>query len=164
MAPPIDTVAATKVTPPRPPSRYLGRSRLLDQLDESVDAGRGVVLVSAPAGAGKTTLVAGWLDRRDGETAWLQIDEGDDDPSRFWTYVAAALQHSVPGIDETVRTVLGDGLDAVIERVVNDVASVDDEVVLVLDDYHLISNTDVHRSVERLLSLRPANWNGCRAR
>ena len=52
---------------------------------------------------------------------------------------------------------LGDGLDAVIERVVNDVASVDDEVVLVLDDYHLISNTDVHRSVERLLSLRPAN-------
>ena len=59
-------LTATKVTPPRPPSRYLRRARLIERLDESVGAGRGVVLVSAPAGAGKSTLVNGWLDGRSG--------------------------------------------------------------------------------------------------
>ena len=98
-------LTATKVTPPRPPSRYLRRSRLTDALDASVDAGRGVVLVSAPAGSGKSTLVNGWLDGRDAGVGWLQVDEGDDDPSRFWAYVAAALADTVPGLPEAIAIV-----------------------------------------------------------
>ena len=150
-------LTATKVTPPRPPSRYLRRARLIERLDESVDAGRGVVLVSAPAGAGKSTLVNGWLDGRSGRVGWLQVDEGDDDPSRLWVYVAAALHDSVPTLADTVGAALGDGVDAVVDGIVNDIAAAGSDVVLVVDDYHLVSNPDVHRSVERLVSLRPAN-------
>ncbi|MEZ5382515.1 MAG: LuxR C-terminal-related transcriptional regulator [Microthrixaceae bacterium] len=150
-------LTATKVTPPRQPSRYLRRSRLTDALDASVDAGRGVVLVSAPAGSGKTTLVNGWLDTRNAGVGWLHVDEGDDDPSRFWAYVAAALADAVPGLPEAVRLSIGDGLDAAVGSVVNQIAERGDDIVLVIDDYHLVTNDDVHRSVEQLISLRPAN-------
>lgn len=150
-------LTATKVTPPRPPTRYLRRSRLTDALDASVAAGRGVVLVSAPAGSGKSTLVNGWLDSRVAAVGWLQVDEGDDDPSRFWAYVAAALADTVPGLHEAVRSSIGDGLDAAVSSVVNQIAEHDGDVVLVLDDYHLVTNDDVHRSVEQLISLKPAN-------
>ena len=150
-------VAATKVTAPRPPSRYLRRARLIERLDESIAAGRGVVLVSAPAGAGKSTLVNGWLDGRSGRVGWLQIDEGDDDPSRFWAYVAAALRDAVPSLGAAIGAAVGDGVDAVVDAVVNEIGHAGHEVVLVIDDYHLVSNPDVHRSVERLIALRPPN-------
>ena len=150
-------VTATKLTPPRPPSRYLRRGRLLDSMDGSVDAGRGVVLVSAPAGSGKSTLINGWLDGRAVPAGWLQVDEGDNDPSSFWTYVAAALEESVPNLAESMRSAQGDGLDAVVSAVVNELVAADGEVILVIDDYHLITNPDVHESVERLISIRPPN-------
>lgn len=150
-------LTATKVTAPRPPSRYLERARLLGHLDDSVAAGRGVVLVSAPAGSGKSTLLNGWLDSRDSGVGWLQVDEGDDDPSRFWAYVAAALADAVPGLPEAVRSSIGDGLDAAVSNVVNQIAGRGGDVVLVVDDYHLVTNDDVHRSLEQLISLRPAN-------
>ena len=150
-------VAATKVAAPRPPSRYLRRARLIERLDESIVAGRGVVLVSAPAGAGKSTLVNGWLDGRSGRVGWLQIDEGDDDPSRFWAYVAAALRSAVPSLGAAIGAAFGDGVDAVVDAVVNEIGHAGHEVALVIDDYHLVSNPDVHRSVERLIALRPSN-------
>ncbi len=150
-------VAATKVTAPRPPSRYLRRARLIERLDESIAAGRGVVLVSAPAGAGKSTLVNGWFDGRSGRVGWLQIDEGDDDPSPFWACAAAALRDAVPALGTAIGVAFGDGADAVVDAVVNAIGDAGHEVVLVLDDYHLVSNPDVHRSVERLITLRPSN-------
>ncbi len=150
-------VVATKVTAPRPPSRYLRRARLIERLDESITAGRGVVLVSAPAGAGKSTLVNGWLDGRSGPVGWLQIDEGDDDPSRFWAYVAAALRDAVPSLGDAIGAAFGDGVDAVVDAVVNEIGHAGHDVVLVIDDYHLVSNPDVHRSIERLIALRPPN-------
>lgn len=150
-------ITATKVTAPDPPTRYLDRDRLVSELDAAIDAGRGLVLVSAPAGAGKSTLLAGWLARHERSAAWLQIDEGDDDPARFWSFVAGALRPVVPSMTGAVAGALGDGLDAVVAAVVNELVAVDGDVVLVLDDYHLIANPDVHRSIERLISLRPAN-------
>lgn len=150
-------VSATKVMPPRPPGRYLPRARLIDGIEASVSAGRGFVLVSAPAGSGKSTLVNGWLDVHDRASGWLQVDDGDDDPIRFWSGVASSLQACVPGIAEAIGSTIGDGLDAVVAELVNTLSGVDGEVVLVIDDYHLISNDDVHRSVERLLAQRPAN-------
>lgn len=157
MAGPDAAVTATKVTAPRPPGRYLRRARLLDLIDGSVGAGRGVVLVSAPAGSGKSTLINGWLDGRGTHAGWLQVDEGDNDPSGFWAYVAAALGDAVPELGESVGASQGDGLEAVVRSIVNEVGAVSDEVVLVIDDYHLVTNPDVHHSVERLVSLRPPN-------
>jgi LuxR family maltose regulon positive regulatory protein len=157
MAPPDEAVTATKITAPRPPGRYLRRNRLLDLIDASVDAGRGVVLVSAPAGSGKSTLINGWLDVRGARAGWLQVDEADNDPSGFWAYIAAALREAVPGLGESVRAAQGDGLDAVVRSVVNRIGATDGEVILVVDDYHLVTNPDLHHSVERLISLRPPN-------
>ncbi|WP_148288556.1 LuxR C-terminal-related transcriptional regulator [Ilumatobacter nonamiensis] len=151
------TVTSTKISPPRPPSRYLSRARLIDALEASVQSGRSVVLVSAPAGSGKSTLVNGWLDGRGGASGWLQIDEGDDDPSRFWSGVAATLDDDVPGLGDAVRAATSDGLDAVVTTVVNEVAGIEVSIVLVVDDYHLVTNPDVHRSVEQLVERLPRN-------
>ncbi|MFK7919999.1 MAG: AAA family ATPase, partial [Ilumatobacter sp.] len=148
---------ATKVTPPRPPNRFLVRARLVDHVESSIAAGRGFVLVSAPAGAGKSTLVNGWLEGRDNQLGWLQVDEGDDDPNRFWSGIAAALHEVVPSLGDAVRASIGDGPDALVASVVNEVATLENQVVVVVDDYHLVSNPDVHRSVERLITLRPPN-------
>jgi LuxR family maltose regulon positive regulatory protein len=150
-------ISATKVTPPRPPNRLLVRARLVDRLASSIKAGRGFVLVSAPAGAGKSTLINGWLDGGQQQLGWLQVDEGDDDPSRFWSGIAAALRDVVPSIGDAVRSSIGDGPDAVVTSIVNEVSTREAQVVVVIDDYHLISNPDVHRGVEQLITLRPSN-------
>ena len=157
MAGPEAAVTATKLTPPRPPGRFRRRGRLVEFIDASIDAGRGVVLVSAPAGSGKSTLLNGWLDGRASPAGWLQVDEGDNDPSSFWTYLAAAVEAPMPGLVEAVGVAQGGGIDAVIGTVVNRIVDAGHEVVLVIDDYHLITNPDVHRSLERLISLRPPN-------
>ncbi|MGB0113030.1 MAG: LuxR C-terminal-related transcriptional regulator [Ilumatobacteraceae bacterium] len=157
MATSAPTLTATKVMTPEPPHRHLDRERLVHALDSAIEAGRGFILVSAPAGAGKSTLLSGWLGRRDRPAAWLQIDEHDDDPARYWAFVAGALGSIVPSMPDAVAAALGDGPDAVVAAVVNEVAAVGSEMVLVLDDYHLVTNPDVHRSVERLIALRPTN-------
>jgi LuxR family transcriptional regulator, maltose regulon positive regulatory protein len=150
-------VSATKFIPPRPPHRYLSRGRLIEGIESSIAVGRGFVLVSAPAGSGKSTLVNGWLEATERRSGWLQVDDGDDDPIRFWSGVASSLQTQVTGIGEAVGSAMGDGLDAVVAAVVNTLSSLDEEIVLVIDDYHLVSNDDVHDSVERLLARRPTN-------
>ncbi len=150
-------VTATKVTAPRPPSRHLQRARLLETLDGTVAAGRGVVLVSAPAGSGKSTLVNGWLETQAAGVGWLQIDEADDDPSRFWAYVAAALADTMPGLADAVRTALRSGADTAVATVINQIADHAGAVVLVIDDYHLITSEAVHHSVEQLVTRRPEN-------
>lgn len=150
-------VSATKVTPPRPPNRMLQRARLLDRLQSSVESGRGFVLVSAAAGSGKSTLINGWLEGGDRRVGWLQVDEGDDDPSRFWSGLAVALRDAVPLLGDAVRASIDDGPDALVTSLVNEVSAIDGDVVVVIDDYHLISNPDVHRGVERLITFRPAN-------
>ncbi|MEZ5376141.1 MAG: hypothetical protein R2733_06455 [Acidimicrobiales bacterium] len=150
-------VTATKIAPPRPPSRHLHRTRLIERLEESVNAGGTVVLASAPAGSGKSTLVNTWLDRRSVKVGWLQIDEGDDDPSRFWVGLAAAVHGGVPAVAEVITTTISDGTDAVVAAMVNAIAESGAEIALVLDDYHLVSNPEVHRGVEQLITRRPAN-------
>jgi LuxR family maltose regulon positive regulatory protein len=157
MATTAPAITATKVTTPDPPHRYLDRGRLVQALDSSIEQGRGFILVSAPAGAGKSTLLAGWLARDERPAAWLQVDEGDDDPARYWAFVAGALRGVVPSMSDAVEAALGDGPDAVVTAIVNEVVTVGSEVVLVLDDYHLVTNPDVHRSVERLIANRPSN-------
>ena len=84
-------MVATKMTSPTPPSRLANRPHLLATLDKSVaDTGVRVVLVSAPAGSGKSTLVAAWQQQRT-DCAWLQADAADNDPARFWGHVVATI-------------------------------------------------------------------------
>jgi LuxR family maltose regulon positive regulatory protein len=122
--------------------RALGWPSFLDQ-----GLGARLTLVFAPAGYGKTTLVRDWVEtlRDKGlSAAWVSLDERDNEPTRFWTYVATALEAITPGISDTVVSTLGGLLQVPIESVltslINGLASLDSDFVLVLDDLHLVSS------------------------
>ncbi len=133
----------------------LARPRLRDLLER-----RGqppLTLVSAAAGFGKTTLVAEWFADRPG-TAWLSLDRGDDDPALFWTYVVAALGSVAPDAVVGARSLLEGprpAIDAVVTTLLNDLHAVAHEVVLVLDDYHVIESPEIHEAVAFLLGHLP---------
>ncbi|MEE9415112.1 MAG: LuxR C-terminal-related transcriptional regulator [Acidimicrobiales bacterium] len=151
-------LAATKLQPPTLPASLVRRSSLDDRLDASVNDQVRLVLVSAPAGSGKSTLLASWLARRLEASAWLQVEESDADPVRFWTYLVEAIGQAHSGVSSAVRPVIaasnGDG-DVVVSALVTALAEVSEPLIVVLDDYHLIQSETVHRSVERLIELGP---------
>src|SRR5829696_1495970 len=93
-------ILATKLYVPPPQPRVVLRPRLTERLDEGVH--HRLTLVSAPAGFGKTTLLGGWLAGCERPSAWLSLDERDNDPSRFLSYLVAALQTIVPNVGEGV--------------------------------------------------------------
>jgi LuxR family maltose regulon positive regulatory protein len=121
-----------------------------------------LVLVSAPAGFGKTTLLTDWLTGAEAggrSVAWLSLDQRDDDPASFWTYVLAALRTAVPGIGADAHALLQSpqwSTEAVLATLLNDLSALSDDVVLVLDDYHVIESGDVHDGVTFLLDHLPA--------
>src|SRR5499425_3537198 len=99
-----DVLVATKFHVPR--AGFVPRPRLLARLGEGV--GRGLTVVGTPAGFGKTTLLGDWARRSRRPVAWLSLDAGDNDPARFWRYVAAALERARPGAGGPAGVLLGD--------------------------------------------------------
>jgi LuxR family maltose regulon positive regulatory protein len=132
----------TKLHPPVARVEWLPRHELVSQLTASPAK---LVLVEAPAGFGKTTLIAQWWsspsERR--SFAWLSLDRGDDDPGRLWWHIACALYRACPGMDgaDVLRALRAQDPDidgTVLPMLINALAALPDEVVLVLDDFHLI--------------------------
>ena len=150
----------TKLHVPSLRRNVVERPRLQARLAGATDAK--LILVSAPAGFGKTTLVTAWLETVAGDgaaVAWLALDERDNDPALFWSYVLAALELAVPGLGTNARALLdaaGSPTDAVLATLVNDLHGADREVVLVLDDFHVIDHHDIHDGVTYLLDHLPA--------
>jgi LuxR family transcriptional regulator, maltose regulon positive regulatory protein len=153
-----DALLAAKLHVPRPRPGLVPRPRLLQRLTEGM--GRELVLVCTPAGFGKTTPLAEWVRAGQRPVAWLSLDEADNDPARFWRHVAAALDPVRPGVAERVSALLGPSplasFEGPVTALVNELAEVAEEVVLVLDDYHLIQVPAVHASVEFLLQHLPS--------
>ena len=156
----IGPLLETKLHIPRPPRGMVARPRLGDRLSRGLDSA--LTLISAPAGFGKTTVATEWfaaLPVPGPSTAWLSLDERDNDPMVFWTYVVAALRTAAG--DEFGASALAlvqssqAPLDAVVASLVNELCGVTDEVVLVLDDYHLIEAPEVHAGVAFLLERLP---------
>ncbi|MDR0343134.1 MAG: hypothetical protein LBI49_08420, partial [Nocardiopsaceae bacterium] len=143
-----NVLLATKLHLPRPQPGFVPRRRLAGALDEGL--ARRLVLVCAPAGFGKTAMLADWAGRGKLRVAWLSLDAGDNDPARFWRHVVAALDQACPGIAERAGPLLGTSAPASFEglvtALVNELAahSAGDGVLLVLDDYHLIDAPPVH--------------------
>ena len=154
-----DVLLATKLNVPGLRPDLVPRPRLAQRLDES--RGRGVVLVCAPAGYGKTVLLAEWVRRGRHPVAWLSLDAGDNDPARFWRHTVAALDRVRPGISERLGPLLGPpappSFESLVTALINEVAGQPDadEALLVLDDYHVISSQPVHESLGFLLEHRP---------
>jgi LuxR family maltose regulon positive regulatory protein len=150
---------ATKLYVPRPPAALVVRRRLGDTLTGGLAAE--LILVSAPAGFGKTAMLADWIRRGSRPAGWLSLDAGDNDPVRFWRHVAAALDRVCPGIAEQVAPLLGppapDSFEGPVTALINELAdrASDTEVLMVLDDYHVIEDGQVHASVRFLLEHRP---------
>jgi ATP/maltotriose-dependent transcriptional regulator MalT len=101
----LDGVLATKLYLPHPQPGFVARPRLVDRLEEAL--ARGLVLVCAPAGSGKTVLLADWARVGRRPVAWLSLDEADNDPARFWRHVVAALDRVRPGLVERLVPLLG---------------------------------------------------------
>ena len=149
------------VPPPRP--HTLARERLLALIPSA--PGTRLVLLSAPAGFGKTTLLATWsrtlLGQRGTAVAWLALDESDNDPARFLAYLVTSLGQALApegpdGVAPALIDPTGANGESVLIRLVNAVAAIDRDVVLVLDDYHLINAPAVHAAVAFLLEHLPS--------
>jgi ATP/maltotriose-dependent transcriptional regulator MalT len=154
-----DVLLATKLFVPRPQSSFVDRPRLVNQLDGGL--ARGVILICAPAGFGKTVLVAEWAETSKREIAWLSLDAGDNDPARFWGHATAALNEARPGISERIAPLLASppppSFEPLVAALINELAQPGKtDVLLVLDDYHEIDSEAVHASLTFLLEHRPS--------
>lgn len=145
-----------------PPARpgLAARPRLMDRLNAGLAAR--LVLVSAPAGAGKTTLLSAWRATpqvSDIPFAWLSLDEGDNDPARFWAYVIAALQGVQAGVGEATLALLRSPQTPPVEltmtSLINEVSQLKPDFILVLDDYHVIQSEYIHGCLTFLLDHQP---------
>jgi LuxR family maltose regulon positive regulatory protein len=150
-----DVLLATKLHVPRPRPGFVLRRRLVQALGEGLARGR--VLVCAPAGFGKTALLADWARSGGQPVAWLGLDGGDSDPARFWRYAVAALDRARPGLAGQVGPPPPGSVDGLVAALINELAADPgpDEVLLVLDDYHLVDSGPVHESVAFLLENLP---------
>jgi ATP/maltotriose-dependent transcriptional regulator MalT len=142
--------------PPLRPN-VVSRSRLIERLNEGLH--RKLTLISAPAGFGKTTLLSAWVEGIDRQVAWLSLDEGDSDPARFLTYLVAALQTIAPNIGEGVLGVLQSPqplpIETILTALLNEITTIPDHFVLVLDDYHVLDAKSIDHALTFLLEHLP---------
>ena len=151
---------AAKLDVPAIGGQLVHRGALLDAL--SAGRGRKLTLLSAPAGCGKTTLLAQWAlgAGEDERFGWLSLDPSDNDPVWFWMYVVAALQKVSPGVGTRAVELLAMGADpvqVVLPTLLNDLDTIASPMVLILDDYHLVVNRAVHEQMSFVIGRIPAN-------
>ncbi|MFZ1598975.1 MAG: hypothetical protein WAW26_24260, partial [Anaerolineae bacterium] len=176
-------ILATKLYIPLPRPKLVLRPRLIERLNEGLSSGCKLTLISAPAGFGKTTLVSEWvnnlrftsddfrLDAANGgeivnrkskianRVAWLSLDAGDNDPARFLTYLVAALQTIAGNIGAGVLAALESPqpppTESILTALLNEITTIPDNFILVLDDYHLVEAIPVDQALATLLDHLP---------
>ena len=160
----LPLVIATKLLAPRGGGSLVERQRLLALLGGPRTPR--LVVITAPAGFGKTTLAAAWLQRlREAghRCAWLALDPVDDEPARFLSYLAQALSRVMegagPSIDGTSTEASLAPPQAIVSALINDLAEIDEETYLVLDDYHVMSDPAIHDAVSFLVMHAPENFH-----
>ncbi|HML23495.1 MAG TPA: LuxR C-terminal-related transcriptional regulator [Aggregatilinea sp.] len=160
---------ATKLYIPAPRAGAVPRARLIERLNETLCSGddfkRKLTLVSASAGFGKTMLISEWVAGCARPIAWLSLDEGDNDPQRFLAYLIAALQTALKSqpvghpVGEAAMSALQSPqpplADSILTILLNDLTAIPDQVVLVLDDYHVIDSAPIDAALSFLLDHLP---------
>ncbi|HSJ89214.1 MAG TPA: LuxR C-terminal-related transcriptional regulator [Anaerolineales bacterium] len=152
-------VLATKLYIPPSRPKVVTRSHLIERLNEGLRHMPGVTLISAPAGFGKTTLVSEWVTDCQRPAAWLSLDEGDNDAARFLTYLIAALQTISPNLGGQILGLLQTPQppppEAIWTDLLNEISTIPESFLLVLDDYHMIDAKAVDRVLNFLLEHQP---------
>src|SRR5450755_465414 len=150
-------ILATKLYLPRLRPNVVSRLRLIERLNEGLH--RSLTLIAAPAGFGKTTLLSAWVAGCDRQVAWLSLDKGDSDPTLFLTYLVAALQTIAPTIGEGVLDMLQSPQppppEAILTALLNELTTLPDNFVLILDDYHVIDAQAVDIALTYLVEHLP---------
>ncbi len=152
-------ILSTKLSIPPLRSRLVKRTRLIQKLNQGLECG--LVLVSAPAGYGKSTMLSAWLSQVEVDSAWLTLDEGDNDPPRFMAYLIAALTEIFPSIPEVLEGTQvfrnQPDVELLLIPLINQLAHQKHSFFLVLDDFHLIQDRTVLQVVNFLLENRPSS-------
>jgi LuxR family maltose regulon positive regulatory protein len=153
----VTPLLATKLyLPPLRPS-IVSRPRLIERLNAGLQ--RKLTLISAPAGFGKTSLISAWIRGIERPTAWLSLDEEDSDPARFVTYLTAALRTIAAHIGKGVASVLQSSqsppTEAILTGLLNEITTLPEHFVFVLDDYHVIDAKPVDLALSYLLEHLP---------
>jgi LuxR family transcriptional regulator, maltose regulon positive regulatory protein len=154
-APPL---AEAKLAAPRSRTAIVQRPRILAVLDAADDAA--LTLVAAPTGYGKTTAVRAWCASRDASLAWVTLDVGDNDPARFWAYVASAVDRVRQGLGRRAlqRLSVAEGsMETVVDELMNGIAALGDTLVVVLDDLHTVTDGECVSSLDYAVEHLPAN-------
>ena len=150
-------IIATKLFPPPTRAEIVRRTGLIERLNDSLHCR--LTLISAPAGFGKSTLVSEWVNGCERPTAWLSLDEGDNDPVRFLVYLITALQTVVETIGAGILAVLQSPptppTESLLTSLLNEIATVPCSFTLVLDDYHLVDSQPVDKSLAFLIEHLP---------
>src|SRR5829696_3840967 len=149
----------TKLVAPAPRAGLVPRAGLQSLLQSSLQAK--LCLVGAPAGSGKTTLLAQWGQAAGGgRVAWVSLDERDNDPTRFWSYLVAGLRTVEPGVGAVAQGALRDPSveleRVVVPSLVSDLATASGPLVLVVDDYHVVTDATCHQTLGLFLDHLPA--------
>jgi LuxR family maltose regulon positive regulatory protein len=152
-------ILATKLYIPLPRLKAVSRPRLIKRLNEGVAMGCKLTLISASAGFGKTTLISEWIAACGQPVTWLSLDEGDNDPTHFLAYVVAALQAIAPKIGAGALAALQSSqpppIESILTALLNEITTLTDHFILVLDDYHVIDSKPVDNALTFLLEHLP---------
>jgi LuxR family maltose regulon positive regulatory protein len=157
------TLLQTKLYIPALRENLVSRSRLVARLNQVSEPGHKLTLVCAPAGYGKTTLVAEWLHHTDLPAAWLSLDEQDNDPARFQDYFLAALQEIDASWGETANALRHAPQppppEIILTALINEIAAAPTPFMLALDDYHLIQDEAIHQQLAFILEHQPPHMH-----
>ena len=156
----LSEILRTKLFPPPSRPSQVDRPHLFARLDESLRLAQRFILVSAPAGFGKSTLIAAWLKKTNIPYIWLTLDESDNDPVRFWRYLVAALQSVFPNFGADIQSALltpqPPSSRTLIIPLINELVGLGGRVVIVLDDFHQIQNEEIIHAIVQVIDRIPA--------
>jgi len=157
----VDSIFEAKLRPPPPRSEWVMRVRLLEELERA--ARRAVTLIAAPAGYGKTTVVAQWLasESAPANVAWISLDTSDNDPARLWTQIATALERAGCTVArDTTGFVAAGGYDmqaVVLPKIVDAIAAFGEHITVLIDDFHMIRAVECNEQIDFFVKHLPAN-------
>lgn len=152
---------STKLFIPRPRPKQVQRPRLVDRLNYGLE--KKLMLIAAPAGFGKTTLLSEWIPKSPRCVTWLSLDVSDNDPTRFWAYFIRSLQGLRADLGEGAFSLLQTPqalpITSILTTLINDLTAFPDVFAIVLDDYHVIDSPTIHEGLTFLIEHQPPNMN-----